>query len=1035
MAQALPIEKKYFAALGENGGRINGDDAAFAVGLNEWVNMSGLRSGSTDKGVTGVIESIGGNTAKGIKSLAHLCIGSVSDTVGRNIITFWQHLNDPDFDRITVYSFDDDTQYLCLQGNQVTGGLNFNKDYPIHSAEVVGDLVYWTDDLNQPKRINFKAAVKMNNPSYVTDVEPYTNPLEIEVDYLIRKPPAIALGALKMTLPSVQVNMAFDFAGQFAWRYIYRDGEKSVLSPISNFINYNQEADTANMVRVVASTNEHINQDVQQVDFCVRYGNSGNFFVIKSWNKDVASQAAEIAAHNAGSPALNYMFFNDKIGYALDAAYSYKPFDSVPFKSRCLSVALSRLFLGYNLSSYDTPTSTSLSIIPNYVTTLPYQNPIFKCGSAYKTGVIFRDRWKRVLGNVVTNDNLKFTVNDRNYDYATYCKSITWSLNPGAQPDEIPEDAYSYEIVITKSLLTRFFVQSRSVDLKYIIKDKITGEYTYQDTYLAGAFGIAVSTAILESEGMGYLYDASAGDIMKLYKSGSATPTVLPVIGQSGGYVFVKLADLGSFTTIGTGSDKFIFEIYTPYKEVGDDPFFTTGQTYLIGNPGLPTRYYMTGGDDIQGDVYLYGRYSTYGSYKAENMAINNKYWKEWLGNWGEVNIALNSRQVRKNTAVQWSNVLVEGTETNGLSSFDALDEKILPLDLGTLQKLQLTSKVQEQGNIMLAIGEQATASLYLGEVQVVGADRNAFLAQSPNVIGTVNVLKGDFGTTMPTSVTEYRGTVIWIDVNNGRVIQYASNGLFPISNYKMTRFWKNWCNKFLSLSAAEIEALGGRPFVFSIVDPAHDELLFSIPKLSNTPPKGYLPDYPSIIYPFDALDYQAKVMVYDIKESRWMGSYPFYAQGFQSLQNELYSFKTGQMWLHNQFDNQCNFYGVQYTPQIMFVANAMPAVPKVYQNTAVQSNIVPLSMYFYNDYPIQQSSDLVDFSFRNVEGNWCATILRNKLVPTATGFTTNGLLTKEVMRNSAMYCMAEFTVSGSNVLQLRFINIGYIPSVGNTTI
>ena len=369
------------------------------------------------------------------------------------------------------------------------------------------------------------------------------------------------------------------------------------------------------------------------------------------------------------------------------------------------------------------------------------------------------------------------------------------------------------------------------------------------------------------------------------------------------------------------------------------------------------------------------------------------------------------------------------------MSSFDALDEKILPMDLGAVRKLQLTSKVQEQGNVMLAIGEQGTASLYLGEVQVVGADRNAFLASSPNVIGTVNVLKGDFGTSMPTSVIEYRGSVWWVDINNGRVIQYASNGLFPISSFKMTRFWKNWCIKFLSLTSAEIEALGSRPFIYSAVDPSHDELLFSIPKLSAVPPKGYLPDYPSTIYPFDILDYQAKTIVYDLKESRWMGSYSFTPEGFSILQNELYSYNDGQLYLHNQYDRQCYFYDTQYTAKIMFTSNAGAGQPKVYNNITSESNLVPTFVYFYNDYPIQQSSDLVDFSFRNVEGNFVANILRNKLVPTAGGYTTDGLLTGQVMRNIAMLVMIEFSPTGSNVMQLKFVDIGLRESIGNTTI
>jgi hypothetical protein len=113
----------------------------------------------------------------------------------------------------------------------------------------------------------------------------------------------------------------------------------------------------------------------------------------------------------------------------------------------------------------------------------------------------------------------------------------------------------------------------------------------------------------------------------------------------------------------------------------------------------------------------------------------------------------------------------------------------------------------------------------------------------------------------------------------------------------------------------------------------------------------------------------------------------------------------------------------------------AIQGLPKVYNNITTQSNLVPTFVYFYNDYPIQQSSDLVDFSFRNIEGNFVANILRNKLVPTAIGYNTDGLLTGEVMRNIAMFVMIEFSPTGSNVMQLKFVDIGLRESIGNTTI
>ncbi len=235
-------------------------------------------------------------------------------------------------------------------------------------------------------------------------------------------------------------------------------------------------------------------------------------------------------------------------------------------------------------------------------------------------------------------------------------------------------------------------------------------------------------------------------------------------------------------------------------------------------------------------------------------------------------------------------------------------------------------------------------------------------------------------------------------------------------------------------MTTDEIEALGSRPFVFTTVDSYHNELLISIPKLTDTPPKGYLPDYPSIIFPFDIYDGQGKTVVYKLGEGEgrpfWIGAYKFNPEWFATLQNKLYSFKNGHLYLHNQTVNPNEFYGVQYSSKIMIVANALPNRPKEYNNVASESNLVPSFVYFYNNLPLQQSSDLVDLDFREIEGGYFCTVKRNKLVPTATGYTTDGLLTGEKMRNDAMWIMFEWRIT-TIPLELRFLNVGYSISRG----
>lgn len=1036
-------QKWYFAQKGDNGGSLDAENSTFVIGENSWINAENFRAGSTDKGFTGLLESIGGTRriSTPSPSVSFLEIGATADIVGRRIIYAYYNTTTSQH-KIEVYDFVTDTTLLALLSSQVTGGLNFSKDYLI-DGQVINGIWYFNDNLNPPRKLNIDAAIKMNNPTYSTSQAAYTTPLELDVITLIRKPPAFALQNSKQTLGGVTVNNIADFSGQFAWFYYFRDGEKSVPSPISQRINYNTDTETllgVNSVVVVATDGtgtitEHISQDVQVVNFCVRYGNNPQLFIIRSWDRRITADAAAIAAHNAGITPLTFTFLNDITGIACDAAFSVKPYDSVPRLSKTLSSGLDRIMLGGNYESFNTPIATSLTAILHSTTNhTPFQNPSFHTASPYQVGIIFRDRYKRIIGNVVTLDALRIQVPEVDYNITTYYDFITWGLSNAAATSEIPDTAYYYEIVLTKNLRTRFFAQAKSGGMKYAIKDPTTSVISYQDTYVSNAYGLAFDASLLNAAGMGYSFDPLSGDIIKVYQAASATRYSLAVIAQDAAYIISTLQDLGGFAV----QPDIRFEIYTPYKPSVSEPYFTVGQTYIVNNPTTNSRTYATIAGTLIGDVYLFGRAAPSGSYTAENMSPQVKYWKEWNVNAGELNLVLNSVAVRKQTAVRWSNVIIEGSQTNGLSTFDALDEKILPFDIGNLQKLQNTSKVQEQGNIMLAIGDQETASCYLGEVQLVASSQNAYLASAPSVIGTVNVLRGNFGTLNPESVVEYRGDVFWLDLNNGRYIQYSTNGLFPISNYKMKRFWNLWCQQFLSMTAAQIEALGGRPFVFSTVDPFHDELLISLPKLMEDPPKGYLPTFQNphatvnVIYPFDILDFQGKTVVYDLVSNTWRGAYTFYREGFATLENNLYGFRNGQMYLHNQYNNQCNFDGIQYKARIMPIANYGPNIPKIFNNIAIEGNIQPTYVYLYCDYPYQQISDLVDYQFTPLEGVWNSVIYRNLIQPTAIGNTTDSRLTGEKMRNVAMYIMLEFSPTGSNPTQLKFLNLTFTLSIGN---
>jgi hypothetical protein len=1099
----------------------NFDDADFVLGTNEVVNMENMRTGSTDSGIVGTVESIGSTLmlSPAEPSITNISIGSADDTANNRILYFLKDIYGV-YDKIACYDIESGNTYNVLLHTQVTDGLNFDKDHPIHSARVINGLLYWCEDsINEPRRVDINAGINLNHPNTYPNTEAYTAPVEASVIRLIRRQPGLPVTATKGSDSFVN-NFIKNEAFRFAYFYDYKNYELSTLSGQSKLINYNTSIDTFNKITITVPFGEKVTQDARIVNLVAYYLNSNTYFIIKSWDKNIPSELAEIQAHNNGITALTFAFYNDFTGISIANSVAEKLFDSVPIYSETLENAQNRLFLSNNVSGYDTPTVTSLAastfisnavsqtgewikieynsgasvhyfldlgslgffdatIQPSplpYPTTYAYGNLVlvatgsfnfatyitanysgwingiqysgsiatitgapavpglsstvaFKSGASYQVAIEFLDHSGRKSG-ILGGSDLKLNIAEKVYSQTDYTTAINWSLSNSAAVSEIPDWAYYYSVNISKCLTTRFFLDARVKNITYATKDA-NGVYLFNTSvYISTLNGVALDITLLNGYGMGYLF--TEGDLVKVY-IGSIVYN-LSIIAQQGNWIICGLQNLGTLGTTSVPKTDALFEIYTPYKPLSSEPSFEVAQIYTITNPTKLNRTYSTLAGSMTGDVTLLTRSDGTNNYLTENMSPNDKFYASWNTDCGRPNFVDTIGQVTKKNNITYSETFVQGTKINGLSTFDYLNTKDVPSECGAVKKLQVTSKVNdEQGIVMLAICEDETASLYLGETQQYGSNQQTTLTLSTQIIGTINILKGSYGTLNPESVLEFRGNVFWIDISNGKIIQYSSSGLFPISDYKMTRFWNLFCKQYNAMTKAQIEALGSRPFIFISVDPHHLELIISVPKLLSTPPKGYLPDYPSTTYPFDIWDGQAKALVFKFngQSGFWRGSFNYPTEGFISMQNSLYSFKYGRLWKHNQTSSYNNIYGVQYKSRAMCIFNQMPAIPKSYNNISLKCNIAPTFSYFYSEKPYQQASDLVDFEWVSLEGNLYTTIKRNKLIPTASGYTTNGLMTAETMRTAALRVMLEFTVS-STPIELEFVDIGYTVSLGH---
>lgn len=1130
---------------------LNADDDFSIIGKGQWVNASNVRTFTTDNGATGRVENINGNAllSNTFPAGTNKCIGGVADETKKRIIFFNWNSNG----NHGIYAYDKiaTITYTILLNSQIEGGLGFDKYHRISSnAKIVGNLLQFTDNLNEPRCFNIEAAIKLNQSGYSTSEVPYAAPLKYTTLTLIKRPPIFPVTAVKVDDSSYPNNFIQDNAYQFTYRYQYRDYQISALSAYSKLVPYNAAGDTYKRIDIAIPVSEFIDDDIFAVELCVKYGNTGKTFIIKRWDKDF--DPAAIAAHNTGT-ALSYQFFDDTIGEVLSDDVSVQSFDNIPLTSKTIEVAKDRNFIANNLSGYSTPKISSLSSniintttgggslsgawgyvtlhanwsspggcqdsymypfvyvastgnfyyfpavrastawnggtdtsdltatqnvldatatganeagfitvlklfsgypatsgctfgtpqwqsayeisydffgVAHPVTILTTNSGVggfFKSASTYKVSIAFYDRYRRKCGII-----RQFTTNyipERTFSQASFSAAIQWTLSNTDTGNEIPDWAYYYQIHITRNQTTRFFLQGRTKGAAYITKNQ-DGTFAYPSggsTFSIGAtYAIAIDISSLNAFGLGYEF--TEGDLIRIGKSDD-TNVLLRVIGADGKYVLCNPTDIGSLDITST---VFLIELFTPYKPVIIEPYYETGDVYTINNPGTNTRNYSTITGILNGDAYAIERkFDSSTSYFVEAMSPNDKEWQIWQTDTGWPNtIDTIGQKLLKNT-IQYSNTYIQGTKVNGLNKFETLNVKDLDAENGSIQKLQLSNKQQADGTVMLAICEDECVSMYLGEQELLDTQGSAFIAQAKDVIGSVRALKGSMGTSNPESIFEYNGQVFWWDVRNGSAARYADNGLFPISKYKFVKPANLFSRKFSSLSVSDIEALGSDPFIIGGFDPYHKEILFTIPSTEATPPKGFLEDYvnPQIIYPYDIYDGVGKTLVYKHEADIWMGSMSFQAEFFVKMDNDLYSFKNGALYIHNQ-PNSAMLYGVPIISSLMYANN--PGAIHTFLSIGLESNKIPSFVHLRTEDPYVQSSDLLPSDFVTKEGVIEASILRDGLSPNVNGDYNAKQFTGDRLFGKALLTMLQYEfVNDPSKLQLRVVNTGNIINQG----
>lgn len=336
---------------------LNKDDDARLIKTVEMTDALNVRVSADTDGDAGVIKNAFGNEAVEFRSgnnwqgIPHALpsgtnkvVGSVSDLKNGVIIFFVYNSNgDHSIYRFTTSQDESELVYrdsvLAFQADSFVKGDVINTV----TNEV---LLYFTDGISDPKKINVSRAIIGGYSSVITSG---TDEQKLEFLTLAKKPPLDPPTYEFFTDTTVDENNIFESNFQFAYQYVYFDGEYSAISKYTDLaVAQNQYLDgfiedeqrnEYNAIRIFVETST---ADVKTIRVLGRRGNEGPWFIVNEIQNPALSS----------STTLSTEFRNDELYRFISQDDANKIYDAVPFTAQSQTISGSRLFLGNYTEGY-----------------------------------------------------------------------------------------------------------------------------------------------------------------------------------------------------------------------------------------------------------------------------------------------------------------------------------------------------------------------------------------------------------------------------------------------------------------------------------------------------------------------------------------------------------------------------------------------------------------------------------------------------------------------------------------------------------
>jgi len=411
-------------------GKMNKDLDERIVPNGQYRDALNIQVSTSDGADIGTVQNILGNTVvpgnsavntntSAIITSGYECVGSIADekndvlysfittndgTAGTHVSAIVEYTKDS---AITPVLVDTDNSVLKFEHGNIITGIN-----------VIDNLLFWTDGVNEPKKINIDSFKLNTHTNLTTHSKLFVDGTNTTVDVteehitVIKKKPLKTLSVKINPAASDNKNPLFKtIFPRFSYRYRYDDGEYSAFGPFTDVVFNSQyptnqdgelhdsntaysekEPYNAGMVNMIESIelydfiSPNMPLDVVQIDLLYKQENSNVVYIMEVIDlKDSSNTSVSASGFNSGSVYDGkFVVKSENIYAATPENQLLRPWDNVPKTALAQEVTGNRIVYGnykqnYTDTSFFPKISSSYavrSVSENSFDTFLYQNLI-----------------------------------------------------------------------------------------------------------------------------------------------------------------------------------------------------------------------------------------------------------------------------------------------------------------------------------------------------------------------------------------------------------------------------------------------------------------------------------------------------------------------------------------------------------------------------------------------------------------------------------------------------------------------------------